>query len=67
MQTVNEYYFYDEELRQTAQLQLEQLTLQNDLLQSHLQELSHIRQINLALLVIVGACLGALIFRHLRK
>lgn len=67
MQTVNEYYFYDEELRQTAQLQLEQITLQNELLQNHLQELSHIRQINIALLVIVGACLGALIFRHLRK
>lgn len=60
-------YFYDEELRQTSLEQLEQLTLHGDILLQQQQELNEIRQINFCLLVVLGACLGALIFRHLRK
>lgn len=60
-------YFYDEELRQTSLDQLEQLTLQTELLQEQQQQLSEIRQIGVVALIILGACLGALIFRHLRK
>lgn len=47
--------------------QLEQLILQNDILnhQNQLAEISN--SLNACLLVILGAVLGAVVFRHLRK
>ena len=67
-------YFYDEELRQISREQLEQLIIQSDSLNVQYElfleqqkQINEIRQIYIALLVVLGACLGALIFRHLRK
>ena len=60
-------YFYDEELRRISSDQLTELTSQGELLLQQQQQLDEIRQIGVAGLVLLGAVLGAMIFRHLRK
>ena len=60
-------YFYDEELRRISSDQLTELTSQGELLLQQQQQLDEIRQIGVAVLVLLGAVLGAMIFRHLRK
>lgn len=67
MQQVTEYFFYDEQLRQICSDQLEQLTLQNELITQQYNEIKTVQEINLAVLVLCGAILGAVVFRHLRK
>lgn len=47
--------------------QLEQLTLQNDILNQQKQLAEIGNSLNACLLVILGAVLGAVVFRHLRK
>ena len=60
-------YIQDEELRQISNDQLNQLVIQNDILSEQQRQLNEIRQLNLVLILILGACLGSIIFRHLRK
>lgn len=60
-------YYEDEQLVQICSDQLEQLTIQNELMNQQFNEIQTMQEIMLTVLVLCGAIFGAVVFRHLRK